>query len=1035
MASIKFPSFGLHAPFKQFSAVSTVKSVVTSFEPTVPTSASSLSGVAGLQKVDVGFGLGDLSEMRIVLTSDARPRVVETVALEAQRLVKLAHERDNAPPGADTAQVESEIQKVLKGLSSHLAARKGVFLSKDSASVELGSSAIEAAPSRDPVAKALATAAAVGVDPVTGESVVLQPMGRVVENRSLRRFVAIHAERANRQVGAKVLAQDRVAVEALRSLSDDELASNGLRGANANTEYVTLNGENSEDKAMTYATRWFKKPNDLFARRMVVEGPFRGCYLDDVVSRLDEASLQASAADSRLRWLSPTASNRQPAITAFDVREGGEQKTKLRLRLPSTPEWTAVRQSMSELAKRLPDVRQVEDSKSTLFVFDPSSYTFIQKISGSFSKTQEAQRVVDAHIGELLKFEKALTPEALERYSAKNIGGFRSTSLDREGRVRPFELSPIQRSTLARLELDGWRGAVTLGTGMGKTLIAISALELMSKQGEKRPFLVVVPDGLQGGFAAEIFAKRTPEAAEALVNRLQVMTYTEFRRAVKKGESKGEPFDASRFGAVVYDEAHIANDRKTASGSAILRFRHPRTIEMTGTPQPEPERLQTMDAGVRAVDLNSPAGKTARNQARNWRKLLFDEVNGVTVGVKGAFELRRGLKIDPTREMLEWIRSRFIYAEGIDDNVALPKRTDVQLTLNMSPELEGAYRSVAEAGKVQVALEGLASIYRDRGLADPAATSSRAKLTPQARDASVREVRRSLKPVIQKLAVLTNNEEKLAQVGKALLQKMHEDEAAGLPAGRALLFTDDAGLRDVPGQKKLSFVELSAKVMSQRVPVKLHAACLDDKIAVYQNGQALKKLGPFKLPFRKGSYRPDPTMPENPTTNRAVPESEWRTFVLNEVLGKHPEVATTTLFGPTYQAGQNLQWANTVVHLDRDTWSDFNMRQREARSLRRGQNQPVTVMQVDYVFASPRSSLDLSLDQVRALQAKNDRALLRKTLVAAQNITLGDGVRPARTRSSFDVGAPLPPDTTDLGLFVAGAMPTAANVGQSRARS
>ncbi len=1035
MALIKFPAFGtvgatLHTVVEHAKPASEA-SVIPAWAPKAELLARPARGLEALASLDLVVGLSDISELRVVLTDAAKPATIERVGHETLRLVKLVKELTDAQPGADTRQLQEEMRKVAKGLTSRLAGQKGVFLSKNDARIDLVAPETAAAAAGQMLDEAKSptkrsgvkgvTAAAVAVDPITGERVVLQPMGRVVEDLPLTRFAELHAERADRGTGAKVLATDKAAVQNLRTLSDVELDAANLRKPDGPIEYVTLSGADGTDQTFTYPTRWFKKPNDLFPRRMVIEGPFRGSYLDDIASKVDETSLSKATQGSRLLWLSPTKSNVQPVISTVQVRENGEPTTKLRIRLPSTPEWTAVRQSMAQLAKALPDVKQVEDSKSTLFVFDPTNFTFIRKVAPAFASTKEAQLLVDGHVNELLKFEKALTPDALRKFSAKAIGGFRETTVDNEGRVKPFELSSIQRNTLARLELDGWRGAVTLGMGMGKTLVGISALEMMAKQGEKRPFLIVVPDGLEGNFPTEIYAKRTPDAAQRLVDQLKVMTYTQFRRAVKKGEADGQPFDKSRFGAVVYDEVHVATDRRTANGAAVLKFGHEHTIEMTGTPQPEPDRLQAMDAGVRGLDLNSPQAKADRRQARKWRELLFTDVNSITTGVKGPFELRRGLKIDPTRDMLEWIRSRFIYADNLKDDVALPKRTDVHLTLPMSANTEQAYRT--SAVPVKTALEGLVSIYRDQGLVNPnePGTPGRPKLTPQARDERVREVRKSLKAPIAELSRLTNTEEKLTQVGKSLLEKMHEDEVGGLPPSRSLLFTDDP-----------KYVQESARVMSLRIPGKLHAACMGDRIDVYQNGEKLSSLGPYKLPFKQKAYRPDPSSPANPVNNREVPADQWRTFVLNNVLGKHPEVSTTTLFGPTYQTGQNLQWANTVVHLDRDTWSDFNMRQREARSLRRGQTRPVTVMHADYVFTKPQNTLDRTLDEVRALQAQNDRGLLQQTLVAAQDITLGEGLKGARTSAAFDANVATP-SQNDLGSFALGASPTAANVGAARA--
>jgi hypothetical protein len=295
----------------------------------------------------------------------------------------------------------------------------------------------------------------------------------------------------------------------------------------------------------------------------------------------------------------------------------------------------------------------------------------------------------------------------------------------------------------------------------------------------------------------------------------------------------------------------------------------------------------------------------------------------------------------------------------------------------------------------------------------------RTRVTRQAKDARVHDVRSTLRPVIGALSDLTNTTEKVKATGKALLAMMHEDELKGVRPSRSLVFNDDK-----------DFVIASAVELSRQIPVKLHAACLGDAIRVFQNGVELKHLGPFELPFREQAYRPDPSQPANQGDNREVPAEAWRTFAL-ELLGKHEEVATTTLFGPVYQVGQNLQWANVVAHLDRDTWSDFNMRQREARALRRGQTRPVTVLHVDYVFAKPKSNVDRTLDEVRALHAANDRELLAGTLQAAQKIHLGEGLHPARDEGVFD--EEVDPDKRDLRYFGAGSAPTPQSIGEAAA--
>ena len=56
------------------------------------------------------------------------------------------------------------------------------------------------------------------------------------------------------------------------------------------------------------------------------------------------------------------------------------------------------------------------------------------------------------------------------------------------------------------------------------------------------------------------------------------------------------------------------------------------------------------------------------------------------------------------------------------------------------------------------------------------------------------------------------------------------------------------------------------------------------------------------------------------------------------------------MFGPAYQEGQNMQWANVGIHLDRDTWSAENIEQREGRLWRQGQTRKVSFYNIDWMF-------------------------------------------------------------------------------------
>lgn len=963
--------------------------------------AASASAVTKLQELDLM--LRDVDSLRVVLTTDAKPGDVAKLANEAGRLLELNKElRGLEDLSLASAQTTSEVAKVIKSLTAATSGRKGIFLSKEGASVDLQGPADLAAAARaaKKAPKGFGEGVAVGVDPATGARVVLQPKGAVIEDLPLMAFVKLRATRTQGAEAAKRLAADDVSLASLRTLSDVELEAKGLRSAGGPTEYVTLAGKAAEDSSLTFPTRWHKGSGDLAPRRMVVEGPFRGSYLDDVVGKIDQDALQARLKDSRAKWLSPKNSPVQPVISAIDVKQGDETVTKLRIRIPSGSEWTSARQSLSKLSEKLPTVQKVADSKGTLFVFSPNDYKFMRSVARSFALSPEAEVVRAKQIAKLTEFENISSPMNLKNFSASKIDGLKTTYIDPStGNVMPFEFSQPQRVELARLAHNNYRDVVTLGTGLGKTAVALTALRQINLAGETRPFLVVVPKGNEGTFFAELQTRFTPAVAKEMAAKLEVLNYDQFRAASRTGKlASGETFNAKRYGAVVFDEVHNASDRNTASGKAVLKFGHPRTIEMTGTPNPDPQRLQTMLAGTQGVDLSSPAARQARLEAKRFRNLMYEEVNGIPVGVKGPTELRPGLSVDFDQQLLEWMKVNFYYVDGLDSKLGLPSRQPVKMLLSMPEELEREYR--AAATPVRKGLEGLLSIHRDKGmdLIEPT------KRTAQSKGSAVHEILRSQKKEVAQLDKLTNTPEKLQATGKMFRERLVADEARSTALSRALFFSDDP-----------AYVLKSAEQLSKDVPGKYHLAALADRVEVFQNGKKLDRLGPYELPFRPGPYE---------LNGVTLPAQQWRSFAVEQLPKVMPDIASASLHGPTHQAGLNLQWSNMVVHLDRDSWSDLNLRQREARALRRGQTRDVTVVNVDYHYATPKHTLDSPLDAVREAYANTERRLHEATLARAQKIKTTADLAPTRDSAAFD-----PTAWADLTYLSAGANPVPGAVG------
>jgi sulfur carrier protein ThiS len=168
-------------------------------------------------------------------------------------------------------------------------------------------------------------------------------------------------------------------------------------------------------------------------------------------------------------------------------------------------------------------------------------------------------------------------------------------------------------------------------------------------------------------------------------------------------------------------------------------------------------------------------------------------------------------------------------------------------------------------------------------------------------------------------------------------------EKTGTPS-RVLVFTDSPGL-----------AEDAVEELARQCPWNSHAVALSDRIEV------ISYTGERSI-FRQKQYvRADGSI---------VPNKEWKTHVLQEIVAKNPTVGAIVLTG-SYAVGQNLQQFDTVVHLDRDTWNSV-------------------------------SDTDATLDQIRKYVQELDSDLFDRVVIESQTEALGSelfGMK--RTNSSF----------------------------------
>ncbi len=967
----------------------------------VPIQAKSLYGEEPATKLEtvtpkqVTFAnaLEDFAATRIVITRQASPEAVKDLFNASQRLLARFDELKGTK---DDRQIEAEITKSYQDLLGTAARHKGISLTKgtpelDQVAQQLQKHGPQGAAENPDKRPELGVGASIAVDPNTKQVVAYDYLGTVANIASIPDFVARYSEALEADGRASKLESQPKTLAQLRSVPDTTLDR-----LTSKQEYVSL----LDDKtgfARVFPTRWFKASGDLVSQRVITDGPFKGIFLDDLANHV------LSEAGSGYRYNLTTgkgarekAHTGEPFVTLTTVEERGERREKLLVKIPETREWTEVRRQIRRLSELQPSIKYRQDTKNTTFTFGFDDYKLVRDVIGGGLLSETAAQKLDQHFDQLTRVEEASSDAALVNHTAKAIGGFKATLGG-----KPFELSYWQQKSVAWLEARGYKGVIGLGTGMGKTLVAIAALqEIRRKQGETKPFLFVAPPALAGNFAKEVYKFLEPKEAEALVKQTVILDYQTFQRAARKGELDGKKFDGKMFGAVVFDEAQTAKNRNSVAGAAALAFKNDRKIVLGASVMKNSvEDIFTLASIANNVDLNDRVeGKDLRFEMRKFMNLHTQMVGGRTVAVRQAIELTPGEKIDPKHNLYTFVRSNVLYADKTQDTNKLKKLTLRTETMRMPPAMEAEYRK-ATKGVIAKYTRGIISLYRDQGIKREYVDEkgrTRREIEPLARNPDLGKLfGPDLRAKINEINAITNNKAKLDRAAGIVWKHLEQN-----PKTRTILFSDSA-----------EYVTQSALEMSKKIPGKVHAAALGKEIRLFQNGKELTEFEGHKLPFKEQEYS---------TKERKFPAKEWQQFVLAEVLGQNTDVATTTLFGPVYQEGQNMQWAQVGIHLDRDTWSRQNMEQREGRIWRQGQQSAVTFYNLDWTFKEGEDHLDRTMDEARAFYDTSEAKLFRDVIAVSQKTELGSEWPEVRDLDALKI------DIATMDLML---QPTEANVG------
>lgn len=524
------------------------------------------------------------------------------------------------------------------------------------------------------------------------------------------------------------------------------------------------------------------------------------------------------------------------------------------------------------------------------------------------------------------------------------------------------------------------------------TLLTIATMQKMTRDGaagDGSRFLYVCPKKLKGNLPRELKAWMTEEAAAGLSSRVDVLSYEEFvaRRnggtRVKKVldpitgkmvterkpvlDAKGNPtLDANGkpvmksvtekipadetfgmdppYAAVFFDEAQalVKNENSNVSRAAQM-LNHPRKVLLTASPmEDDPDELY-VGIAITNNTVVASGGQGKLTQARKdliaFRKRFCVRVAGRTVGIKSDTEK------DPTahQDFMAWAKDGMYFANKLDvteENLKLQKPLRQPVSLTMDPAVEAEYKLAAKG--VAKVLKALVGVYRDN-----------VKPTPALRQ-QVEAYQKALSGYMGVLNALSNYPDEVvdpktgqpkfpgAVSPKVTASTMLVNSKIENGGKRTLLFTDDP-----------KFAEKSAKQISANTPGHRVAVALAGKIMVFEDGE---HKNPKENTFTQRVYKDK--------DGNKVPKDQWATFVLREIIGADPSIKALVLT-KTYSLGQNLQMFSTVVHLDRDSFSNEMMKQRTARAWRTGQKEVVEEYTMDAVYDSSDEKSDPTVDEVR----------------------------------------------------------------------
>lgn len=825
----------------------------------------------------------------------------------------------------------------------------------------------------------------VGTDPATNERMVYTNDGRVLSIQQFSDELESKAESDKRSTkvfpnGLPNTVRNEPSLEGLRAVTDEQLLDEQVF-PRQEVVYAAL----TDDKAADAGTRIYPTKRDAQGRVVVVGGRFKGIVLDDLINRagrvIEGAAYDFDQRGKRIKFETQN-SNGSPNLTTrkepyVTVTTDGRLMIKIPYKgsLGDRDPFKIPRQNMDGLsaATRIPTIEKVPKTQSTTFIFPEKDFAAVREAVSGMVLSKAAADLIKAYFDQLSRQERALADEATKNFTFANIGGF--SAIKKKDPETDLPLDPPefvdlftkQKQAISWLESKGYSGLAALDTGLGKTITCIATMKKMERDGfapEDGRFLYVCPSKLKGNFVKQ--ANTFLHSPKLMLDRVDKLTYGQFAKArslnPKFGTIEGDPtappikvgglkLPIHGYSAVFFDEAQTLTKSATSKASqAAQSLFHPRKILLTASPmEDDPDELYVAAAITKNIDLNERGApgevSPAVRDLMRFRKRFCQRVGGRTVGLKPS-DAEDPTKVDDFRA---WAKSNMYVAnKRAVVEMPLPVLNKDPVALTMDPAVERIYRGVAK--EVASVLKAALAVYRDKSLKVKG---------DEVRDLFGIKIKKQLSMLndLANMPGILIPGAKSPKVDSAL-EIVTNNTTRGV---RTLLFTDTP-----------KFAEHVAMEISARSPSTFHAVALAGEIRVYMNGRVTNKYTARAYTNKEG---------------RKVPSTEWASHILQEVIGEDNNVKSLVLTS-TYTLGQNLQMFSSVVHLDRDTFSSEQMKQRTARAWRTGQKNAVDEITLDMAYDAPESG-DATLDELRMFIQNTQEELFNEIVGKSQATAIG----------------------------------------------